>query len=137
MKNFDSVPITGSSSIASQTDSVSARSNRMFTCDTCQKRFSSNHCLKEHRFSHTGERPYQCAECLAHFKHASQLSVHKKTHCGRQETTWPKLTDLLKTFCEDSKGSLIDFNKPVDLPRIEFRQTWDVPRERSLSKNAI
>lgn len=135
MKNLATDPIARSSSIASQTDSMPARSNKMFVCITCQKRFSSNHCLKEHRFIHTGERPYHCSACQVYFKHASQLSVHKKFHCGRHETSWPKLTDLLKTFCEATEGSLIDFNKPVDLPRIEHGQAWEVPRLSSLDKN--
>ena len=135
MKNLEILPVLDSSSIASQTDSVLNRPDKRFVCMTCQKKFSSKHCLKEHRFTHTGERPYQCLICLVHFKHASQLSVHKKSHKGRQEIIWPKLTDLLKTFCETSEGSLTTFNQPIDLPKIEFPQTWDLPRLSSLNKN--
>ena len=110
-----------------QADSASSPHDKRFACLICNKKFSSKHCLKEHQFIHTGEKPYQCVVCLIFFKHASQLSVHKKTHRGRQETTWPKLTDLLKKSSESTAEYFETRTEVVELPLITTPQTWIVP----------
>ncbi|XP_042204178.1 zinc finger protein 250-like [Homarus americanus] len=62
-------------------------------CSQCNKQFESRCKLKEHMFSHTGERPYQCEVCGMRFArkfcHKRHLNVHteEKPHlchmCGR------------------------------------------------------
>lgn len=102
------------------------RPNKRFKCLVCLRYLSSKHCLKEHNFTHTNERPYSCVVCSKNFKHASQLSVHKKTHSFVMEPCWPKLTRLLDL--QKSSEALPD--APVEritLPPISSQQTWSVP----------
>ena len=49
---------------------------------------------------HEGRNPYQCSLCEVTFRHASQLSLHKKKHklaiiAWRDVITIPLLTQLL------------------------------------------
>lgn len=113
-------------SIPYQTDD-SYRPNKIFKCEVCSKYLSSKHCLKEHNFTHTNERPYNCTLCNSCFKHASQLSLHKKTHRQEQELTWPKLTYLIAK----QKPSLTSHYIPIEtieLPAvISEDQVWSLP----------
>ena len=79
-------------------DNLVRRPEKKFKCDVCSKYFSSKHCLREHGYTHTNERPYSCPICQKPFKHASQLSLHKKVHLVKNEPTWPKLTSLLAAY---------------------------------------
>mmetsp|Transcript_836 Transcript_836/g.1900 ORF Transcript_836/g.1900 Transcript_836/m.1900 type:complete len:159 (+) Transcript_836:492-968(+) len=53
---------------------------RSFTCEKCDKKFTSKQSLKEHFYIHTGEKPFTCFEigCNKRFRQASQLNVHRK-----------------------------------------------------------
>lgn len=53
-----------------------------FQCPYCTKCLSSRQNLKEHLFTHTGEKPYICKEegCYMQFRQGSQLSVHRRIH---------------------------------------------------------
>lgn len=55
---------------------------KRFRCKVCKKYLSSKQNLKEHRFMHTGEKPYNCSYpgCAETFRQGSQLSLHKKIH---------------------------------------------------------
>lgn len=102
------------------------QTNKRFKCLVCFRYLSSKHCLKEHNYTHTNERPYSCLVCCKHFKHASQLSVHKRTHCSESELSWPKLTQLLDL--QNPSEAL--FDAPVEritLPPIAHEQTWSLP----------
>lgn len=102
-------------------------STKNFKCLTCSKYFSSKHCLREHQFIHTGERPYNCQMCQKNFKHASQLSVHKKIHTVRYELRWPKLTDLLeKTTSPECEARVCV--ELVHLPLISGPQKFSLPK---------
>lgn len=56
-----------------------------FTCEQCQKSFSSKQNLIEHRFLHSGDKPYTCSKCNQKFRHLSSLSLHNKFHTSEQE----------------------------------------------------
>ena len=55
---------------------------KRFQCQHCCKFLSSRQNLKEHLYTHTGEKPYRCREagCEMAFRQGSQLSVHKRIH---------------------------------------------------------
>ena len=94
-------------------------------CMHCLKCFSSKHCLKEHYFTHTNERPYRCLTCSKDFKHASQLSLHKKSHKLPTQLIWPKLTDLIKL--ERKKIFRLEMAEKIQIPAIGEHQSFTVP----------
>ena len=53
-----------------------------FKCTYCEKRFIDSWHLREHERSHTGEKPYSCAEqdCSKAFKNVGNLNRHKVCH---------------------------------------------------------
>ncbi|CAG9327296.1 unnamed protein product [Blepharisma stoltei] len=86
---------------------------KRFRCKICKKYLSSKQNLKEHRFMHTGAKPYACPYegCMECFRQGSQLSLHKKVHeevikrvrgIPQVETSLNLLTSVLtKTENED------------------------------------
>lgn len=102
------------------------RPQKNFRCQICLKRFSSKHCLKEHGYTHTNEKPYKCAICLIPFKHASQLSVHKKGHRITYEFKYPKLTHMLESYKKTLPTAQISI-EIVNIPLISVPQAWVLP----------
>ena len=51
-----------------------------FSCDVCSKGFSSKQSLVEHRYLHSGKKPFVCRVCGLRLRQASQLSLHKRVH---------------------------------------------------------
>lgn len=56
--------------------------DKKFQCPCCAKILSSKQNLKEHMFTHSGEKPYHCQEigCGMRFRQGSQLSAHRRIH---------------------------------------------------------
>ena len=108
-------------------DNLVRRPEKKFKCDVCSKYFSSKHCLREHGYTHTNERPYSCPICQKPFKHASQLSLHKKAHSVKSEPVWPKLTSMLAAF----KSEVLEIEpekERITLPLIEGPQLIVLPK---------
>ncbi|CAG9321930.1 unnamed protein product [Blepharisma stoltei] len=55
---------------------------KKYQCSYCTKVLSSKQNLKEHLFTHSGEKPYVCKEkgCGIKFRQGSQLSAHRRIH---------------------------------------------------------
>eukprot|EP00826_Nyctotherus_ovalis_P052857 TRINITY_DN6781_c0_g1_i4.p1 TRINITY_DN6781_c0_g1~~TRINITY_DN6781_c0_g1_i4.p1 ORF type:complete len:222 (+),score=37.90 TRINITY_DN6781_c0_g1_i4:230-895(+) len=53
-----------------------------FSCEMCGRRFGLLQHLKEHSYRHFRQKPYACGigECQETFRHASELSIHRRTH---------------------------------------------------------
>ena len=57
---------------------------KSFGCDICNKIYSSNFNLKNHKRLHTGEKPFECKTCRKCFSALSNLNRHRRIHTGEK-----------------------------------------------------
>ena len=78
-----------------------------FVCEYCRHEFSSKQNMVEHRYLHSGLKPFRCTACPASFRQASQLSLHKRSHlsCPKScaDRVLPPLSSLLSQLSSSSK----------------------------------
>lgn len=61
---------------------------RPYVCNWsfCGKKFTRSDELQRHRRTHTGEKRFQCSECLKRFMRSDHLSKHLKTHLSSKKS---------------------------------------------------
>lgn len=76
-----SSPLTTSQSYL-QSPTTPTANDRRYPCrfESCPKVFKRKEHLQRHFRSHTGEKPYQCPECLHWFSRNDNLNAHMKYH---------------------------------------------------------
>ncbi|NWI62523.1 ZNF79 protein, partial [Todus mexicanus] len=52
--------------------------------------FSNSSHLVQHRWIHTGEKTFTCADCSKSYRHNSNLTDHRRTHTGEKPFTCDK-----------------------------------------------
>ncbi|CAG9572604.1 unnamed protein product [Danaus chrysippus] len=81
---------------------------KVYSCNICNKRFTSRGLLLEHRNTHSGARPYECETCgkgfASKYTHQSHVKTHqarprpfKCTQCGKSFFTLQNLNQHEKT----------------------------------------
>jgi uncharacterized Zn-finger protein len=103
------------------------KTGKVFECNICVQPFSSKQCLKEHFYTHTKEKPYVCRICQKSFRHASQMTLHKKIHLPSAQVLWPKLTDLMKNY-KEAQADMVQTERKIDLPLISESQVFMIPK---------
>ena len=77
------------------------RSVKAFRCPQpgCGRGFATRRAATEHARRHTGERPYECAQCLRRFALPKTLRVHLRQHSGERPYLCPACGD---TFVQNA-----------------------------------
>ncbi|CAL4210609.1 unnamed protein product [Meganyctiphanes norvegica] len=71
-------------SINNQAVDINLKKENKIYEDYCDKAFSRSFQLKNHRMTHSGEKPYQCSHCDKAFSENSNLKVHQRMHTGEK-----------------------------------------------------
>ena len=65
----------------------SGKETKLFWCNICGKSCVSNKRLKQHKESHSMERPHACSVCDMRFKRPSEVTKHMKIHNENKKYT--------------------------------------------------
>ncbi|XP_070198875.1 zinc finger protein 595-like [Littorina saxatilis] len=62
---------------------------KMVRCDICSKTLFSQDALRNHKFSHSGLRPFKCDQCEKSFKFRAGLIMHQRKHTDYRPHSCP------------------------------------------------
>ncbi|XP_076080913.1 uncharacterized protein LOC143051825 [Mytilus galloprovincialis] len=105
--------------------------NKIYTCDHCGKRTGQKHVHVRHVRSHTGEKPFECSECMKTFPTNSALNIHRKSHLDKNK--------LLCVTCSMSFWNKSHFNRHIDSKKhrcLVAKQKQNLNKESSTHENA-
>nr|XP_019527096.2 zinc finger protein 761-like [Aedes albopictus] len=57
---------------------------KVWSCEVCEKKYSSKNLLDEHMNMHSGKRPFKCSLCPKDFASKYTLTAHMKIHQDRE-----------------------------------------------------
>ena len=100
---------------------------KKFRCRECMKSYSSKQSLREHKYSHTNQKPYLCSICGKSFKFGSQLCIHRRSHRGIEDFRSLRLTDLRPSKVNFGNEILV-LNELVRIPPISSPQSFTLPK---------
>ncbi|CAG2184056.1 unnamed protein product, partial [Oppiella nova] len=60
---------------------------RPYSCDACNKSFTTSQALKVHQRLHTGAQPYKCPQCERTFRTLSSMRAHSGSHKRQAQTS--------------------------------------------------
>ena len=72
---------------------------KKYVCKYCNKKFTLSQHLKEHVYRHTDDKPNICGitGCQQRFRHASELSLHRRTHAGYKLRKYSNISVLKRS----------------------------------------
>ncbi|KAK6635362.1 hypothetical protein RUM44_000613 [Polyplax serrata] len=76
--------------------------DKEFICELCGKRFAYSMTLKNHKLSHSEERPHACRICGTTFKRTTHLRTHEQGVHGLHDKVLPK-----KYTCDICQKSMV------------------------------
>ena len=79
-----------------------------FTCQICEKRFTSEKNKRVHVLRHQGSLPHRCEVCDMIFQSMSHLLKHATSHNRKTQVISAKIN----TFLESFGASLVPYNVP-------------------------
>jgi len=116
------------------------------TCEECGRKFSLMQHLKEHSYRHSKQKPYVCGvdECAQSFRHASELSLHRRTHAdyklrkykffkprSNNDKAPQKPTKDTLSEGRDDNSKTFDSNKEFRLPHNLKVNLADIPIKKN------
>ncbi|TID21062.1 hypothetical protein CANINC_003522 [Pichia inconspicua] len=72
-------------SSSSSSSSSFSKSNKIFTCDFCSKKFTRKSNLDSHLITHSSEKPHPCSQCGKPFARLSDRTRHEATTHGNSK----------------------------------------------------